>query len=199
MRTRAITAVVPAILAMSLAAGPVAAAEVTTVPESLTVRPPAEFTVQVDLSVITYGPEEGIEPGAAPVQASPNPATQGRVMSVGPGVTVDIDLQASDFTGAGLPDLNKNIRALSPWTTHPNVWPNSRMTWHPDVAGTQEWFLSSAINNLSPLVSTAGFPCDDDDESAWCPFAVSSRVAIPADAVPGDYAGTLEWTITGHY
>lgn len=199
MRARAITTVASALLAVSLAGAPALAAETTTVPESLTVRPPAEFTVEVFLGDITYGPPEGVEPGAAPVQALPNPATQGRVMSVGAGVIVDIDLQASDFTGTGLPDLNKNIRDLSPWTTHPNVWPASKMTWHPDVAVTQEWFLSSVINNLSPLVSTAGFPCDDASTSHWCPFAVSSRVTIPADAVPGDYAGTLEWTITGHY
>ena len=181
MRFRLVTTATTALVALALAGAPVAAAQPNVaVQESVSVLP--WFEVTVDPGPITYG---SVAPGGTAVSTPTNSA--GHIDS---NTRVLIGLQGAAFNSGShtLPADSRADQALGL-----TQWPTMKSILNPAVTAGN-WYSTSAINALSYLYDAPG-PCTSAP-TQWCPFSVSLRIAIPADALAGAYTSSIEWTFT---
>lgn len=158
-------------LALALPGAALAASQSSTAAESLTVGS------QVSVTNVPTSLAYGSTIGGATLSANLNVEMSTNHPT---GVTLTLDASALSRTGGGgsIPSTNR----LFTFTRNNSPFPSGISDTH--VNGS-EW---SYTGSPTAIASSSG-PIGPAN------YAVVSKIFIPADAVPGDYAGTLTFTV----
>jgi len=170
-RYRTVVAVVAALsLVLSVAGTTLAASQSSTAAETLTVGS------QVSVTNVPASLSYGSTIGGATLSANLNVE-----MSTNHPTGVTLTLDASDLTRSGGGTIASTNRLFT-FARNNSPFPSGITETHADGS---EWSYTGSPTTIASSSGPIG-PAN---------YAVVSKVFVPADATPGDYAGTLTFTV----